>query len=116
MNEINALINKINLFVKARNWQKFHNPKDLSISLALEAAEVLEHFQWQTPKQIKQYIKTNKGEIADELADVAIYLLQLVNYLDIDLIKAIETKMIKNGKKYPLSKLRGKTKLKKKLL
>lgn len=67
---MDKMMERIVAFVKARDWEQFHNPKDVAISLSLEAAEVLEHFQWKSPEEIKAYIASNKNDIADELVDV----------------------------------------------
>ncbi len=108
MNQIKALTKVINDFRDARDWRQFHNPKDCAISLSLEASEVLEHFQWKSPEEIKKYIKENKKDIAEELADVFYWVLLLSNDLDIDVEKAFMLKMQKNGKKYPIKKAKGK--------
>ena len=108
MNQIKTLTKIINDFRDARDWRQFHNPKDLAISLSLEASEVLEHFQWKSPEEIKKYIKENKKAIAEELADVFYWVLLLSNDLDVDLEKAFVFKMQKNAKKYPIKKAKGK--------
>lgn len=105
---LSPLIQKIINFNTARDWDQFHKPKDLAISLALEAAEVLEHVQWKSDEQFAEYLNTNKEAFGDELADVFIYLLQLANKTDIDILEAAERKMEKNEKKYPVEKARGK--------
>ncbi len=102
------LTDKIIKFRDARNWKQFHNPKDLAISLSLESLEVLEHFQWKNGKEIEKHIKTNKDDIADELADVLNYLIIMSHDLGIDLIKAGEKKLAKNEIKYPVEKAKGK--------
>lgn len=108
MSNIKKLTKKINKFVEERNWKQFHNHKDMALSLVLEAVEVLEHFQWKANiKDINQHVKLKKAEIADELADVAVYLFEMADNLGIDLSEAIETKLKKNAKKYPVSKSRG---------
>ena len=108
MSDIKSLTKKVVKFNEERNWRKFHNPKDLSISLALEAAEVLEHFQWKSPEEMEKYVKTNKSDLADELSDVLKYLLMLSYELKIDLVKSVPEKMKKDAKKYPAAKYRGK--------
>lgn len=108
MNQIKALTKVINDFRDARDWRQFHNPKDLAISLSLEASEVLEHFQWKSTEEIKKYIKENKKDIAEELADVFYWVLLLSNDLDVDIEKAFILKMQKNSKKYPIKKAKGK--------
>jgi len=108
MPEIKQITQKIRKFRDARDWKQFHNHKDLALSLVLEATEVLEHFQWKSLQEVEQYGKDSKEEIADELADVAIYLLELADNLRIDLKSAIFTKMKKNALKYPINKAKGK--------
>lgn len=108
MTDLKKLEKLVIKFRDERDWKQFHNPKDLSISLALEAAEVMEHFQWKSPKEIIDYVKTNKKDLADEMADVLKYLLILSHDLNIDLTKAVPNKMKKDGKKYPIEKSRGK--------
>ncbi len=108
MNQIKILTKKINDFRDARNWKQFHNPKDLAISLSLEAGEVLEHFQWKSPEEIKKYIKENKKEIGDELADVFYWVLLMSSDLNIDLEKSFNLKMKENNKKYSIKKSKGK--------
>jgi len=110
MSEIKKITNKIKKFRDERDWLQFHNHKDLALSLVLEAAEVLEHFQWKSLAEVEAYGKSAKSEIADELADVSMYLFELADNLGIDLGKAIEVKMKKNAKKYPVAKAKGSAK------
>ena len=107
MPTINALTRKILAFRNARDWAQFHNPKDVAISLTLEAAELLEHFQWKTPAEIDRHLKTRKEAVADELADVLYYVLLLSHDLKIDPAKALASKLKKNAKKYPVAKAKG---------
>lgn len=95
-------------FRDARDWKKFHNPKDASLSLVLEAAEVMEHFQWKDEKEIKNYIKSNKKELGKELADVLYWVLLISHDLNIDIVKIFKKKMTENDKKYPIKKSKGK--------
>jgi NTP pyrophosphatase (non-canonical NTP hydrolase) len=105
---MDTMLERIVKFVNERNWEKFHNPKDLAISLNLEAAEVLEHFQWKSPQEINDHVKNYKDDISDELVDVLYWVLLMSHYLDVDLKKAFERKMKQNEKKYPVDKARGK--------
>lgn len=107
MPTIKTLTRKIIHFRDARDWAQFHNPKDVAISLTLEAAELLEHFQWKNPAEIEKHIKTNKSEISDEIADVLYYLLLLGHDLKIDVLAALSQKLKKNAKKYPVRKAKG---------
>lgn len=95
---------KIKQFVDDRNWNQFHNGKDLSISLSLEAAELLEHFQWKTEREIVEYLQSAKDDIAEELADVFYWVLLIANKFDINLVNAFQKKMLKNEEKYPIAK------------
>jgi NTP pyrophosphatase (non-canonical NTP hydrolase) len=95
---------KIVEFRDARNWKQFHTPKDLAISLSLEAGELLENFQW---KSSEEAVQTNLENIKDEIADVVIYALLLSHELGIDLEKAVIDKIKKNEQKYPIEKSFG---------
>ena len=108
MSSFEDLTKKILSFCQERDWKQFHNPKDLAISLSLEAGEVLEHFQWKSKEEIDVYIKTNKDEIGEELADVFYWVLLMSNDLDIDILAMVEKKMKQNEKKYPVKKAKGK--------
>lgn len=108
MPDIKALTGKIKQFRDERDWLQFHNHKDMALSLVLEAAEVLEHFQWKSPAEIDGYAKSHRDEIAEELADVAAYLFELADNLGIDLAAALEAKLAKNAQKYPVEKAKGK--------
>jgi dCTP diphosphatase len=108
MGEIENITNKIKKFRDERDWLKFHNHKDMALSLVLEAAEVLEHFQWKTADEVIKYVELNRDEISDELADVSMYLFELADNLGINLFEAMDKKMKKNALKYPVEKARGK--------
>jgi NTP pyrophosphatase (non-canonical NTP hydrolase) len=95
---------KIIEFRDARNWRQFHNPKDLAISLSLEAGELLENFQW---KSSEEAVQANFENIKDEIADVIIYALLLSHELGIDVEEAITNKIKKNEQKYPIEKSFG---------
>ena len=95
-------------FRDARDWKQFHNPKDMALSLVLEAAEVMEHFQWKTPAEVQAYLKEHKSEVAEELADVLHWIVLMSHDMNINLGKAFEAKMKKNEKKYPVKKSKGK--------
>lgn len=108
MSDIKELTEKIKKFRDERDWKQFHNPKDVAISLVLEATEVLEHFQWKNQAEIEEYLKTNKEDVGEELADALYWVLLLSNDLGIDAKEALEKKMGKNEEKYPIEKARGK--------
>jgi dCTP diphosphatase len=96
-------------FVAERDWQQFHTPKNLSMSLAIEAAELMEHFQWLSPEASRQVAQQPEklGEVGEELADVLCYALALANELGLDVGEAVRDKMEKNRKKYPADAFRG---------
>jgi dCTP diphosphatase len=96
-------------FRDARDWRRFHNPKDLAISICLEAAELLEHFQWRTPEQVADHLadRKRKVEVADEMADVQCLLLSLADAAGIDLHAATLAKLKKAARKYPVRRARG---------
>lgn len=99
MNEVQRLMDKVIKFRDERDWAFHHNPKDLALSLSLEASELLEVFQWISSEEA---LETKKTEMEEELADVLIYALTLAHAADIDVSKAIEDKLVKNAVKYPI--------------
>jgi len=101
----NQLVARIKQFCADRDWSQFHDPKNIAISLQLEASEVLELFQWTKDNQMKP---GKDEDMADELADVLYWLIMLSNHYDIDLTQALHRKMDKNEKKYPIEKAKGK--------
>jgi NTP pyrophosphatase (non-canonical NTP hydrolase) len=107
-NQLQGLIELVDAFRDERNWRQFHNPKDLSLSLVLEASEVMEHFQWKNGDAIQKYLRDGGREkIREELADVLIYLLYLSSDLGIDLDSAVREKIVSNAKKYPVDKAKN---------
>lgn len=107
MSELTELTQKIIEFREARDWKQFHNPKDLALSLVLEATEVLEHFQWKNGGELDQYIKSNKNAISEELADVLYWVLLMSHDLEIDILDALNKKLKQNAEKYPVDKSKG---------
>ena len=107
MGEIRDITDAILRFRAERDWEQFHNHKDVALSLMLEAAEVLEHFQWKSLDEVARHGEEAQDELADELADVAVYLFELADNLKIDLPQAIAAKMRKNAVKYPVDKAKG---------
>jgi len=97
-------------FVRERDWEQFHSPKNLVMGLSVEAAELAEHFLWIDNEASRGVVNdpAKLGEIADEMADVTCYLLALCNTLGIDLSEAVRGKLVKNAVKYPVEKCRGK--------
>ena len=104
---INELQKLVTEFRDARDWKQFHNPKDMAISLVLEASEFLEHYQWKSESEVNEHIQKNKDEVADELADVLYWVLLLANDLKIDLPKHFKEKLKKNALKYPVDAAKG---------
>ena len=100
-----AMVARIKQFSDDRDWSQFHDPKNLAISLQLEASEVLELFQWTKDNQMKEGKAEN---MADELADVFYWLIMMANHYKIDLVGALDKKMDKNEEKYPVEKAKGK--------
>ena len=96
-------------FVRERDWEQFHSPKNLSMALAAESGELMEHFLWSTTEQSRAIAAdaAKRGKIADELADVVIYALEFANITGLDVAAAIEAKMATNAKKYPVEKAKG---------
>jgi NTP pyrophosphatase (non-canonical NTP hydrolase) len=104
--ELRAVVRQ---FVDERDWRQFHSPKNLSMSLAIEVAELMEHFQWiGTDASWKVADHPDRRlEVRDELADILCYVLALANELDVDLSTALKDKMVKNARKYPAEEYRG---------
>jgi len=110
---ISYLISQVRQFLEERDWEKYHNPKDLAESICIEAAELLQLFQWTKPKESEQF----KGQpskvqrVREELADVVIYCLSMANTLDIDLTSIVLDKLKQNKDKYPSDRYKGKAHL-----
>lgn len=104
---IKEITARICAFRDARNWMQFHNPKDLAVAIAAEAGELMQHFVWKTPEQTPQVVIEKRTEITDEIADVAILLFELAHNLDIPLAEAMQAKLDRNEKRYPVEKARG---------
>lgn len=94
-------------FVAERDWHQFHSPKNLAMSLSIEAAELMEHFQWLTNEQSQEISADAKHDVGEELADVLCYAFSIANSLDIDIASAVHAKMEKNRLKYPAEQFRG---------
>lgn len=94
-------------FAAERDWDQFHSPKNLAMAMAVEAAELLEHFQWLTEEQSKQLPPAKKAKVAEEVADIQAYLIRIADKLDIDLLDAVRAKIRQNEAKYPADKVRG---------
>ncbi|NOQ80000.1 MAG: nucleotide pyrophosphohydrolase [Gammaproteobacteria bacterium] len=100
-NTIKNLSNDLKNFAIKRDWEQFHTPKNLSMALIAEAAELVEHFQWLTPEESKNVSGEKLKDISHEMADIFIYLLRMAEQLDIDLISATKEKMAINEKRFP---------------
>jgi dCTP diphosphatase len=96
-------------FIAARDWEQFHTPRNLSASIAIEAAELLEHFQWLTDQQAEAAMQDEEklSAVVDEMADVVIYALSLVNALDVDVSEAVLDKLERNEERFPAEEWRG---------
>lgn len=104
MDETKNILKVINKFRDERNWRQFHNEKDLSLSISIEAAELLELFQWKSSEEV---VSNNRERLAEELADVLIYSYMLADNLEFDINEIISKKLMKNAEKYPLEKSKG---------
>ena len=104
---ITRLRNRLRDFSTARDWNQFHSPKNLAIALSVEAAELLEHFQWVSDKDSLTLPPDKLGKIDEEMADVFLYLIRLADMLDVDLIKVADKKIETNAQRYPVEKARG---------
>ena len=102
---------KVLAFAKARDWEQFHSPKNLSMAISAEAAELMEHFLWQSPEQSRCDVMDEKlrAKVEEELADVFIFAIEFANMTGIDLAAAIEAKMKRNAEKYPVEKAKGRS-------
>jgi NTP pyrophosphatase (non-canonical NTP hydrolase) len=105
-----ALRDELRAFVAARDWDQFHAPKNLAMALTVETAELAEHFQWLSAAESGRLDARAKAEVADELADVLVYLVRLADKLGVDLAAAARRKMAKNRAKYPAARVRGSAK------
>jgi len=108
--DLNTLKYRLRDFADTRDWNQFHSPKNLSMALSVEVAEINEHFQWLTQEQSKNLPLDKLDEVANELADTLIYLIRLADKLDIDLLVAAHNKIELNEQKYPVDKAKGNAK------
>jgi dCTP diphosphatase len=106
-NSMIALRDKLRIFVAERDWDQFHSPKNLAMALCVEAAELMEHFQWLTEAESRSLAPDKLAEVRDEMADVLVYLVRLADKLDVDLLDAANKKIAKNAEKYPAARVRG---------
>ena len=110
MISIEVLQKELQAFADERDWDQFHSPKNLSMALSVEASELVECFQWLTEEQSKNLSPEQYQAVIDEMADVQVYLLRLATKLDVNLLEAVEQKMVKNAEKYPADKVKGSSK------
>ncbi len=106
---MDELVRAILAFRDERDWRQFHNPKDLAISISLEAAELLEHFQWKTPAEVERHLSgvDARRRVGAEMADVLILLVSLADVLGLNLVEAAREKLVENARKYPVERARG---------
>lgn len=97
----------LRVFAAERDWDQFHSPKNLASALTVEAAELLEQFQWLTEEQSRTLPEEIRAKVADEIADVLLYLVRLADQVNVDLMSAARAKMARNAVKYPVDKARG---------
>lgn len=110
MDKLESIKLKLRKFAEDRDWDQFHSPKNLSMALIAEAAELVEHFQWLTEEQSQNLPEGKLSEVEEELADILIYLVRISDKLDIDLMAATSNKMELNEQKYPSEKVKGSSK------
>lgn len=105
--ELAQLRDLVRAFVTERDWDQFHSPKNLAAALTVEAAELLEHFQWLQHGRVDELGPDKLQEVRHEMADVLVYLVRLADKLDVDLVQAVQDKMVLNRAKYPAELVRG---------
>ena len=110
LNTLERLTGSLRAFAAERDWERFHTPKNLAMALSVEAAELVEHFQWLNEEQSRNLSQDKLDAVAHELADTLLYLVRLADKLDIDLLTAAQNKMKLNNQKYPVEKSRGNAK------
>ena len=110
MKNLSDLTQRLRDFAKVRDWDQFHSPKNLAMALSAEVGELVECFQWLTEEQSSELNDSDLAAVADEIADVQLYLVRLADKLNIDIEKAVEQKIVKNEKKYPAEKVKGSSK------
>jgi NTP pyrophosphatase (non-canonical NTP hydrolase) len=106
------LVRAVLAFRDEREWRQFHNPKDLAISICLEAAELLARFQWKQPGEVAEFLTDddNRRRVGEEMADVLILLVSMADVLGVDLIQAAHAKLAENARKYPVERAKGSAK------
>ncbi len=106
---MDELVKAVLAFRDQRDWRQFHNPKDLAISITLEAAELLEHFQWKGPAEVETFLAdaANRRQVGEEMADVLILLVSMADAVGLDLLEAARAKLEENARKYPIDRAKG---------
>ena len=105
--DLEHLRDRLRTFAAARDWDQFHSPKNLAMALIVEAAELVEHFQWLTETESAALPPEKRAAVADELADALIYVVRIADRLDVDLLAAVTAKMARNEAKYPVDRVKG---------
>lgn len=108
--QIKILQNKLREFAKEREWEQFHSPKNLAMALSVEVSELLEVFQWMTEEESRSLTDDLRESVAEEVADVQIYLARIADVLEIDIERAVDAKLQANNEKYPADRVRGSSK------
>ncbi len=108
--DIQELRTRLQQFADERDWNQFHSPKNLAMALCVEVAELMEHFQWLSEDQSNDLPEATRNEVAEEIADVQIYLVRLADRLGIDILQAAEDKIQENERKYPPCRVKGSSK------
>ena len=109
MRDLQQVVERIRQFRDERDWKQFHHPKDMAAGLAIEASELMELFLWKNEQEQIEIVETKREQIEDELADIGMFLLELADNLNVDLLTAIEAKIEKNAEKYPVEKSKGRS-------
>ncbi len=101
---VDSLRKEVREFMQERNWERYHSPKNLSMSIAIEAAEIMEHFQWYTSEESRKLVEDEQAwaQVTDEVADVLIYCLTLANQLNMDISTAVTSKLERSRSRYPI--------------
>ncbi len=108
MTELEDIKVKLKQFAKERDWEQFHSPKNLSMALSVEVAELVEHFQWLKEQDSYQYQHEKQQAIAEEIADIQMYLVLIADQLNIDIAASVNKKIEKNKRRFPIEKVKGK--------
>ena len=109
MRDVQQVVDHIRKFRDERDWMQFHHPKEMAAGIAIEAAELMEIFLWKTEEEQVEIVESKREQIEEELADIGMFLLELADNLNVDLLAAIDAKIEKNAKKYPIDKAKGRS-------